>query len=58
MTILHSMADAASRGKMSLPTLARRIRDNRGPARVRVGRAYAITEASLIEWLAREGPGV
>jgi hypothetical protein len=51
---IHTMTQVAAAGDMSTPTLCRRIREGRGPVRIRFGRSYVVTEPALQEWLARE----
>jgi predicted DNA-binding transcriptional regulator AlpA len=51
---IYTLTDCASIRGVSMPTMARRIRDGRGPDRIRFGRAWAVTEQALNEWLARE----
>jgi predicted DNA-binding transcriptional regulator AlpA len=51
---IYTMTDAAAAAGISTPTMARRVQAGRGPARIRIGRSFAITEQALAEWLARE----
>ena len=50
----YTQTAAAEAGGMSTPTFQRRVREGRGPARVRFGRAFLISAEALAEWLARE----
>lgn len=49
---LYSMTDAASAAGISTPTLCRRIAAGKGPQRVRIGRAFVVTDIALRDWLA------
>jgi hypothetical protein len=54
MARVYTQTQAAAIRGISTPTYHVWLRQGRGPARQRFGRAYMITEASLQEWLARE----
>lgn len=52
--VYHTLSSVAARANISASTLMRRMRDGRGPRTERFGGQVAVSEASLVEWLASD----